>query len=227
MLENIISQRDLTRNLTAAALILICLNVANLFLGQPSWQFTRLIHLGLESNLPTWFSSLMLAVAAFYAYRCSLREERRGAKTLWMIFSFGFLAMSCDEVAMIHESLGGMINKYFTRQPCIGHSAWVVLLGPIAVLLILVFCLRLKKYFLDSPGARLFFLGASVYVLGAFLFEATINFLNHDSLEWAFRLENLLEESCELFGVILIISGLRYHERYLVEMCEASTVSKT
>src|SRR3989338_1044170 len=93
---------------------LILLNIINILLNKPSWQIDRFINVGEESNFPTWFSSMLLAIAGFFAYKCSLIiETQKKGKMIWQLLSIGLLGMSCDEVAMIHEHLGLFVNKHF------------------------------------------------------------------------------------------------------------------
>lgn len=90
---------------------IIIANIVNIFLGEPSWQITRLIDVGLEQNFPTWFLSLLLAIAAFQAYSCSRHAQKNLKESFfWKILSAGLIAMSCDEVATIHDNLGSALN---------------------------------------------------------------------------------------------------------------------
>lgn len=212
-----LDDKKLIQNLIVIAGTFVFFNIANTLLGEPSWQITRLIGLEQESNLTTWFSSMLLALAAFYAYLSStqLKEDKVGQR-MWQLLALGFLAMSCDEVAMIHENLGTTMNKYFFHLSSINRSAWVVVLGPFILAGIIIFAAKMKRYFLGSPAVRWLLLGSCVYIGGAFILEASINLLNHENLEWLFKTENILEESCELFGVIFLIKGLSQHKDYLL-----------
>lgn len=160
---------------------------------------------------------MLLAIAAFFAYACSHEygNDKFGRK-MWQILALGFLGMSCDEVAMIHENLGNTINKYFIHSSSINHSAWVVILGPFVLIGIIIFLVKMRRYFIGSPAICWLLLGFCVYVGGAFILEATINLLNHENLEWLFKTENILEEACEMFGVIFIIKGLSAHRKFLL-----------
>lgn len=206
-----------TKWLTLIAIIIIASNIINIMLGEPSWQITRLIDLDAESNIPTWFSSVLLFIAAFFAYRCSLlAKTRQNGKTIWQILSLGLLAMSCDEVAAIHEHLGQTINKYFFHLNNL-KSEWVVFVAPFIILVILTVFIKLR-YYLNLSGSsvalRFLTLGLIVYVFGSIIVEFTGNFFNYENSKLLYATELIIEESSEMFGAILIIRGLLEHHGF-------------
>lgn len=202
------------RWLFAIAAIIVLLNIANELTGRLSWQINRLVNVDEESNLPTWFSGMLLAIASFFAYKCSLAANRvAGERFMWRLASFGFLAMSFDEVAMIHENVGLVLRKHF-------HITWnwSATIGPFILVLIIIFALNMIRYLKDSKKAFLLLaIGVVVYVGGAFLLEATNDLIDYDSLKYLFRTESILEESFEMFGVIIIIKGLIEHRKFLAK----------
>ena len=210
------SGRTLIRTLVLTATGLIVIHVANELLGWPSWYIEKWFELDRESNFPTWFSSFLLTIAAYFAYRCFLVQREGGnGRRLWLLFSFGLLGMSCDEVAMIHENLGNMVNKRFFNLQSIKHSEWVVLLGPLVLFIIFIFVRKLKNYLQGSTKAINFLTaGALIYIFGAFILESTINVIGNRGL--LYKIEFILEESFEMFGVILIIKGLIEHHKFLL-----------
>jgi len=198
--------------------ILITLNIIDLIVGQPSWQITRLINIDIESNVPTWFSSIILAIAAFLSYKCSLAVgEERYKKRTWQLLSLGFLAMSCDEVAMIHEHLGATINKYFTGLKGL-NSTWIVILGPFVLILVFIFIIMMKKSLIGSKKAsRILLFGVGMYIVGAFFLEATVNVLNKGNLTVLLPAEHIIEELFEMSGAVIIIKGLLEHYKFLTK----------
>ena len=212
-----LEEKRLIKVLVMFTVAIILLNIINRLLGESSWQISRLIRVGMESNLPTWFSSMMLAMAAFFAYRCSLvMTKKEGGRRMFQLLTLGLLGMSCDEVSQIHENLGKTINKYYFHLKNI-NSSWVILLGPFVLIFLIIFSLKIRKHLAGSVKAVKFLtLGFFIYITGAFLLEATSNFLNHLSLEWLWQIETLLEESFEMIGIILIIKGLQEHYMFLV-----------
>jgi len=97
---------------------LVIANLVCAYFEHPIWNIHRLINLGAESNFTTWFSSLLLAVGAYFAYECStLIPKGTIEKKWWQLTAWGVLLLSCDEVAMIHEHFGDLITKYFFFYP--------------------------------------------------------------------------------------------------------------
>lgn len=205
----------LIKTLLIITSIIVILNIIDELIGHPSWQVERLIGVGYEGNFPTWFSSMLLAIAAYFSYKCSVLAK--DGKRVWKLLALGLIFMSCDEVAQIHEHFGSTLHKYFfNNMEAIKHSSWVVILGPAVLLIVLIFAFKMKKYLKGSKQAvKFLLLGAFVYIFGAFILETATNLLNHENLEWLWRIENILEESCEMFGVILIIKGLMKHLKFL------------
>lgn len=210
-------KNKLIKILTFITFILIALHITNGLLGKPFWQITRLVSLGEEANLPTWFSSTILAIAAYFSYKCSLSSIRSlKNKNIWRILSFVLIFMSCDETAQIHESLGNAINDYLVKSKAIEHSAWSIIFGPIIILMFLVFIFYLVRCLKNSDKAlRYIIIGSSLYIFSALIVESSINLLNHNELSWIWRTENLIEESGEMFGIIIIINGLSEHLKFL------------
>ena len=134
---------------------------------------------------------------------------------MFQFLALGLLGMSCDEVAMIHEHLGIFVNKHFFKIENL-KSEWVVLLGPIVFFVIVVFVIKSRKYLKDSNVAKKFLIiGAFIYIFGAFGIEASINFLSDNALTKVAPIATILEEFCEIIGIVLVIKGLVEHSRFL------------
>lgn len=202
-----------------AIIVLILLNIIDYLCGKPFWQITRLIHLEEEGNFTTWFSSIILATGAVYSYNCAqILPLNKEARQLWEILAAGLMFMSCDEVAQIHENLGNTINKYLIGSRSIEHSAWVIILGPIILLVFFVFAWKIKKHLKGSFEAiKYLLIGMLIYVTGAFLLEAITNVLNHENLELIWKIEIILEGSLELIGAVFITQGIIKHYSFLLK----------
>jgi hypothetical protein len=189
-------------------------NILNELCGKPYGQITRVINMDMEANFPTWFSSMLLATAAFFSFNCSrIIKSKQGSQKLWVLLFLGLLAMSCDETAVIHENIGMIINNYFFNLNLRSH--WIVFIGPFILLVIFLFARKMKPYLTESKQARRFFFsGVLTYILGAFVLEFLLNFISRDNVRLAI-IESTLEETCEMVGAILIIQGLLKHSRFL------------
>ena len=202
--------------------ILVICHLANVVTGGPSWQLERLFDLGLEANIPTWFSSALWAIASVVAYQCVQLAEPRREKRLWFLISMGLLAFSIDEVAQIHENIFRIIDLFFPK--IIQHeiltnfkrSDWPIIASPFLLAVLIWLWVTLKRVLQGSSrAATLLGLGLFMIIFGGWGLEITINFLNHDALQWVWDIETVFEESLEMFGAIVIISGLFTHQHVL------------
>ena len=218
-----INRKKLIRLLFRVTGVLIVIHLINLVSGFPSWQMERLFALGEESNIPTWFSSGLWGLVSFAAYRCSRVVRAKKEALLWMIMAAVFLVFSIDEVAMIHESLFGIIGRYFPehlRSEILPHfraSNWPIIAAPFLVLTIVWLIQVFKRFSIDRPVGQLILLGFFLVIFGGWGLEITTNFLNHNELQWLWEIESAFEESMEMFGAIMILSGLFKHHQFLNE----------
>jgi len=74
-------------------------------IGEWSWQLLRLFHLNKESNIPTWFTSMIWVLAGVAAVACSQQTLRDKDRRIWGVLAAALFFLSCDEVAMIHENV--------------------------------------------------------------------------------------------------------------------------
>ena len=209
------SSNKLIKLLFVTTFALVLANIANELLGRPSWQINQLVNLSYEANIPTWFSSMLLAIAAFFGYKCStFKNITLSEKRTWQLLALGLLGMSCDETATIHERLGDTLNKHFLKIEFISKGAWVFIFGPLILVLFLLFALRLKQYLQNSKKAKkLLLIGALTYISGAFILETI---LACSSAKWMWQFEPIFEESFEMFGAILFIKGLMEQQKFLL-----------
>lgn len=219
-----VNYRQLIRWLFRIAGILIICHLLNRVAGTPSWQLERLFELGLEANIPTWFSSVLWAIAAVAAFGCSQLVILKSDKNLWSLIALGLLTLSIDEVAQIHENIFRIINLFFPKaiqQQIISNfraTAWPIIASPFLVAVIIWLVVTLRRLLKGSSQAGLLLsLGFFTVVFGGWGLEITTNFLNHGVLEWVWSIENIFEESLEMIGAIVIISGLFAHQHVLAD----------
>jgi len=166
-----------------------------------SWlPWRQLFDVDEENNLPTWFSGALLAVAAGCVWLCARQKREKQDRWVvhWYILAFGFLLLSLDEVAGLHESLNSMTD-----------ASWVIP-GGIGALLV---GLSFVPFLLNLPGrTRNFFIVAGgLYVGGAVGVEIVGAPMDGDSM--IYNLTTLAEEGLEMYGVILFIGALLSYMR--------------
>ena len=196
--------------------LLVIFHLVNVLLQGPSIHFERLFDLDTESNIPTWFSSFLLALSGLTAYRCSQLSSGHREKTPWMLLATVLLYLSCDEVAGLHETMNLLARKYFSLE-WIKGPVWPFILGPVFLTVVVWLAFRLRRDLRGSfRAARLMRLGALLWICGSVVFEASISLLP-ESLFWVKKIEIVIEESFELIGTIIFLAGLLAHQRFFRE----------
>ncbi|MHC4952309.1 MAG: hypothetical protein ACYTGZ_00340 [Planctomycetota bacterium] len=204
--------RRIFRYLIAGTAILVGANIANEAIGRPFWTVTRLIYLGYDNNLAAWYSSMLLVVAGLLSYICSVRaktENLRGAVSFLLLAGL-LVAMSADEISMIHEGVGDLARDRLnlSSSDLTKHSPlWII--SPFIIAIFVGFIVLLRKALAAAPGSLFSLaLGFASIVLGGVVLETTINFLNHDELAWVWTVENIAEEALEMAGTLFIIRAV-------------------
>lgn len=129
-----------------------------------SGPITGIMNVAVDSAVPTWFASAILAAAGILGFTLARREDDRRDRLAWMGLGVLGLLLSIDEVATIHERWGEIARGTPFSTDALGYS-WVlgglVVAGFVAVLY-LPFLLRLK------PRTRWLLIGAgAVFLAGA------------------------------------------------------------
>ena len=142
-----------------AALLLVIhvlLTVLHYQLIELPWLLRQLFDVDEENNIPTWFSSIVLLIAsallALHAGR--LHHEQQAWTRYWRLLAAGFLLLSLDEMAGLHETLNSSIE-----------ASWAIY-GLLVALICAVLLLRFL-YHLPTPTALLFILSGAIFVGGA------------------------------------------------------------
>jgi len=206
-----LDKRKMIKFLVFFALALIMIHSIILIIyynvGDPDkFDFIRMFDLDMERNVPTLFSSLILAMSAFcfYLLANNVSEIAQKKRPYWLGLSGVFLFLSFDESAKIHENLGDYTEQFVDASGYL-HYPWVIsysiLVLVLGALYIKFFWKMEKKVFLS------FMLSAFIFLSGAIGFEllgAKESSLNGtESL--LYSIFYTIEESLEIFGVIYLL----------------------
>lgn len=178
----------------------------------------QLFDLDADQNVPTWYSASLLLICAVLL--AAIAAVASGIHRLyWGGLSVGFLYLSADEAASIHEKvrpvLGGWLNAgSFTDY------IWVVLYGPVAAVLTLAYLGFLRG--LPSETRRLFLFSGLVYVGGALGMEVVGGLYAslYGTSNLAYFLLTHAEELLEMLGVIVFVYALLLHVSLHVQKLE-------
>jgi hypothetical protein len=187
--------------------------IGDYLLGQPIERFSRFIDLDAELNLPTWYASVLWFGVAALMWIVTTRLIQRARRSSWVLLLLPtiFLLFSLDEVASLHEGLGGVLDRIvldvprsMTVLPRTGVLA-IVFGIPFIVASVLLFVAVRPFLGTYRRPFNTTILGMALVLAGAFGVELMSNFVEPSSLLEAF--EVLLEEELELVGATLILWG--------------------
>ncbi len=170
-------------------------------------KLVKLFNLDLESNVPTFFSVLILFTASLLLALITANTRiRKGSHALeWAVLTLGFLFMAFDEMASVHERLIEPMRSLLGVD-ALGmlYYAWVV---P-AFALVAFLGVGFLRFLIDLPSKTrwLFMIAASMYLGGALGFELLEGVVGDGTLPY--NIFVCVEESLEMGGVIVFIWAL-------------------
>ena len=193
--------------ITAGFLAAHCVVQAGIYGFDKEKHWLDSLNMDRELNLPTLFSSALLLLAALLMRRLG-RISAREAAADWRWLSRIFIFLALDEALQIHEIfiIPGLRQHV---HPALA-STWVI---PYAVLALVILwrCRGFLRSIPTATASRLLRAGA-VYIGGAIGMEMVGSFAVRSSLirlhsPWYGAITGI-EESLELFGIILLIDAL-------------------
>lgn len=208
------------RNLTIVSAVLVVAGPATRavdYLGQrtagttdePAW-WARLFDLSTEANVPTWWSSLLLAaLAGLFVLAAFLhRSTDSVAARTHVALAAVALTLSVDEATAVHEEVLGAVGDAVVDTGGLLTFAWVV---PGAVLAGAVGLTLLRATTgLPGPVRRGLVAGGAVFLTGALGVETVTGaILDERGHDRAYVLATTVEEGLEMLGVLLALGAAR------------------
>ncbi|MDI1462910.1 hypothetical protein QEZ54_18190 [Catellatospora sp. KI3] len=182
-------------------------------------RLTGFVNVDKEANIPTWFSSMLLAGSSFVlwgVYR-HVRDTRGRYRWHWAVLCGVFAVLSMDELSHIHEMAGrfGLAGSGRTA-----YLSWVVAVAPF----VLLFAVTYLRFLLHLPKAvrRLVAWSGVLYVGGAAGLEVA-GALGRTLTEhvgpgrpyFNYLLYASAEEALEMVGAVLFLYAMTLHLRDL------------
>ena len=162
--------------------------------------------LGAEGTVPAWFSSgqFLLVGLALLAAAALRRGVSPSEMRLLLVAGLGFIFLSADEAAMIHERITRYFRTYEALPRFAGNrGVWVFVYGAIGLVLFAVFIRSIAGFVRRLPRQSLLMAsGFTIIVLGAVGLEV----LYFYDL-WTGPAQTAAEESLEMVGASLILTG--------------------
>jgi len=163
------------------------------------WMVRQIFDVDEEDSFPTWYSAIALFITSAVLW-INARAHRQSGSSLrlhWYGLALGFLFLSVDEIAGMHETLNGEIE-----------ISWAIPGGIVALIVGVAYLSFLAK--LPRGTAVWFVIGGAVFVGGAVGVELfTERYLHNDELDTlAYYLWNGLEEGMEMAGVLIFLHAV-------------------
>lgn len=170
-----------------------------------------------EANVPTWYSSmtLLLAAALLLAIAVTVRDRRDPAWRHWAALAAVFAALSLDEVAQIHELLIAPLRGKIGVDDGWLYYPWVI---PGAIFALVV-AASFARFLLRLPPTTrmLFIVAGAVYLAGALAVETVTARLDFEygPADPAYVIGATIEETLEMAGIVVFLHALVRHLRIL------------
>ena len=189
-------------------------HVLQYFFGRDTFvEFVRLVNLGGEQNIPTWFTSILLFTCALLlAYIAIFNRRNHLAYTRhWQFLAIIFLYLSLDAVAVIHDRTIEDPLVDMLDPTGIFHFPWVIPAWGVVIILAMIY----RPFLRELPGRiRSLFIAAAIFYLGgALVLEMGSAYLMDRHVE-AILIRGAVatgQEFFEMLGLIIFIYGLLLH----------------
>jgi hypothetical protein len=181
-------------------------------LGWKHSELARQFDVAEEGNLTAWFSALLLFGGAVLCAAVATGVRQRGERDAgwWWAMAAGFVYLSLDEAAALHEIVIGPIGRATDASGFLKY-AWIIVAVPAVVIVFLIFLGFLRR--LPSKTRNAFLIAGAVFLAGAVVVEA----LGGEAMDSGLvghgvnRLFVSVEECLENVGAVLFIAAvLRY-----------------
>ena len=165
------------------------LNWYNYQIEEVPWLLLQLFELDEENNLPTWFSGFLLLNNAVVLVLAAGQATQH--RVQWLILAAGFLLLSIDEIAGLHETFHTAID-----------SNWTIY----AAILVAVVALSFIPFLIALPRriAIWFVFAGGVYLSGALLVEWLSRDMDEETL--AYSIAVATEEGLEMIGALVFFA---------------------
>lgn len=176
-----------------------------------SYAVAAVFDMNAENTAATWLSSTLLTViAALFGFGAWVAHQQgRPTRVLagWMAIAAGFLVLSADETASLHELAGEKAAPILEIEALPSLYTWVIVVAPIAA----IAAVWLIRWFGRTFGWRTDAGRLAVLAVGLWMCVPLLEAL--DPSLGGPRLLIVVEESFEVVGETLAIVALLMHFR--------------
>lgn len=193
-------------------LFLVLIYVADSWLGSPISAIHRLFDLDRESTIPGWFSSIQLfsigIIFVLAARQCGPSDHPSGL--FLVIVGAGFVFLSADEAAAIHEKITEVLTRIEWMPRFKGnHGIWIPIYLGVCLVLFLTTYREIRAMWIRFRRETLMMaVGITLFLLGVVGLEIlSYEFLADRTSSSLYQAEVALEELLEMFGASVVFYG--------------------
>lgn len=181
----------------------------------PMWAQT--LNLGLERNLPTFFSSYLLGLAGVMALDCFVAERVAGevapcrGRPLWVPVTLGFFFLALDETLMFHERLSVVLAQLIKIETLHAGRYWVLVYTPFALGALGLFGRFFSRRFVrGGPELGFFLTGIFLWMWNPLLDVGQATLFRSRNL---YVLTTTIEEIFEMWGSVAFLIAFAFYAR--------------
>lgn len=205
MLLQIPNHKKILTGLTLFACILLGVSTAVglIMLHYEKMTLLNVLYVNSDSNLPKWYSSLLLALSGVLLYLLSQKNKAPGRHFFaWGLLSFTFFFLSLAKTTSFDQSFFGTIRM--------GLRAVGIQINPFlfGVLLIALFLLLFAPFYsmMEGKVKKYVALSVIIYVFVSLFFDVLSSLLYHTPVLYV--VFSGCEELCEMIGTIIFLYAL-------------------
>ena len=195
----------------ALLVVHVTLQVLHYQVGEVHWLLKDAFDVDGEENVPTWFSAALLLFSALLLFTIARvkRDDRAADAGYWKGLAIGFVWLSLDEVAGIHE----ILNTWADELRGDSEFSWAYLGAAVFGIAGLAFVRFLSR--LPSRTRNGVYGAGVMYGSGVIGIEIASNlYLKSQDIDTlGYNLLTALEEGLEMAGVIFFIYVLMTYMR--------------
>jgi hypothetical protein len=194
----------------ALTLVGVLTNTVYALSDRPPDRLQRFLDVDGEGNLPSWYSVVLMALAAVVVALVAAQRRRAEAHDVhaWHLLAAVVALMSLDEMVSLHEATGKLLDDR-VDLPVLGKYAWVVPGAAATVVAARVLVRAVRG--LPALTRRRLVASASVFIGGALGVEVLEALLLNDGRNYLGDGMHVLtgaQELLEMLGVILFLYAL-------------------
>lgn len=180
------------------------------YLGLPNiLSVYQLFILDREGNIPTYFTSVVLLLAASLLYFIAIANKKQGEHDYlyWIGLAAVFVFLSIDEFTGLHERLNTPIQARLNTSGQL-YYAWAIPGGGFVVIMMLIY----RRFVFNLPKRikRMIIIAGLIYVAGAIGVEMIGCYYRglHEQSDITYEFITTCEESMEMIGIMIFVYAL-------------------